>query len=616
MSDPDLSFASEFPAASDEAWRGLVEKALGSRDFDKVMQSQTYDGITLKALYSKENANIGPAPAVRSGKWGITVPHWNPDTIVSNRAMLDDLHGGATGIALRLKAGAFPGLAIADLEAVLEGVHLDMASFTLIPGEEYEACTVAMLDLLKHRGYAPSSVKGALGIDPISTLAQTGRLKQPAEQACIQAAGIAIDISARYTGLAAFMADGGLYHMAGATEAQELGLMLSTALYYLRAMEDAGLDLDKAASQIHFSLAADADIYLTTAKFRAARLLWAQVLRSSGIDNATMHLNGVSSLRMISVKDPTVNILRSTAACFGASIGGADNICILPHDTMLGVSSDHARRIARNTQVILQEESGLSRVNDPAAGAYGFESITLDICDKAWKYFQKIENLGGILPALRTGFVQTDMQAAWAARQINIARRKDPITGVSEYPDIDEKLLKSVSSVSTNQGDICPAGDTVIPVEFHRLSEGFETLRLFSDACLEKSGRRPSIFLANLGSASDFTARSSFAKNFFEAGGIAAVIGEGSENSVSLAAQYLASGAKLAVICGSDDSYQSLGLEAAVALKAAGAHYVYAAGRPTDPSKLELAGVDAYIYTGCNLLEILAHAHTLAGENP
>jgi len=615
MSDPELSLASEFPQASSGAWRALVEKALGGRDFDKLMQSHTYDGIALDALYTKDNAHIGPKPAVREGEWGITVPHWNPDVLATNKAILEDLQRGATGVALRLQAGAFPGLASEHLEAVLDGVYLDMAGFTLIPGEEIEASPTAMLALLERRSYDPATIRGTLGIDPMSTLAQTGRLQQSAAEACAIGAKFAGDVSSRYDNVATFMADGGLYHMAGATEAQELALMLATAVHYLRAMDEAGLDLDKAAKQIHFSLAADADIYLTTAKFRAARLLWRQVLQASGVEGAAIQLNGVSSLRMISVKDPWINILRSTAACFGAGVGGADNICILPHDTMLGMSSDFARRIARNTQIILQEESGLSKVSDPAAGAYGLESITLELCNKAWKYFQKLESDGGILQSLRTGAVQTEMKAAWAERQINIARRKDPLTGISEFPNIDEKALKSVGALPAKHMDICAAGDTVEPVEFHRLSEGFETLRLFSDACLEKSGCRPSIFLANLGTASDFTARAGFAKNFFEAGGIIAVAGEGTETETSLVDQYLASGASLAVICGSDAQYGSLACVAARGLKAAGAPYLYLAGHPKNTEELARAGVDSYIYMGCNLLEILAHAHTLAGEN-
>ena len=615
MKNAGLKLASEFDPATDTAWRALVEKTLRGKPFDKVMQSHTYDGIVLDALYTQANARIGAQPDARSGAWGITVPHWNPDAAATNEAVLEDLARGATGVALRIQAGAFPGVSLNDIEAALEGVHLNMASLTLVPGEEYEAGAEAVLALIEDRGYNPAEIQGTLGIDPISTLAQTGRLKEPVEHACGVGAQIAAGVADKFSGLAVFMADGGLYHMAGATEAQELGLMLATGVAYLRAMESQGMELRLAADQISFSLSADADILLTVAKFRAARVLWQQVLAACGVKNVKMRLNGVSSLRMVSVKDPWVNILRSTAACFGAGIGCTDSVCILPHDTMLGMSSAFARRIARNIQIVLQEESGLSKVADPAAGSFAFESITLDLSDNAWKYFSKIEERGGIIASLRNGEIQSDLRASWARRQANIATRKDAITGISEFPNIDEVAITDIGGVPARLADIAGSGDTVEPVEFHRLSEDFETLRIFSDACLEKNGKRPSVFLANIGSAADFTLRSAFAKNFFEAGGILAITGEGAVKAPDLVKAFQASGATLAVVCSSDAVYTELAADMVAALKKAGAARVYLAGKPADASAFSAAGVDEFIYVGCDVLQSLAHAHSVVGAS-
>jgi len=615
MSDEGLRLAAEFDAATDEAWRALVEKTLKGKAFEKVMQSNTYDGIALDALYTGSNARIGAQPEARSGPWGVTVPHWNPDAEATNQAMLEDLGRGATGVALRLQAGAFPGVSVGDIETALEGVHLNMASLTLVPGEEYEAGAEAVLALLDDRAYDACEINGTLGIDPISTLAQTGRLKEPAEDGIRAGAEMAAGVAEKFTGLATFMVDAGLYHMSGATEAQELGLMLSTGVAYLRAMEKQGMDLKAAACQIQFSLSADADILLTVAKFRAARILWQALLAASGVEGATMHLNGVSSLRMVSVKDPWVNILRSTAACFGAGVGGADNICILPHDTMLGMSSEFARRIARNTQIILQEESGLAKVTDPASGSFTFESITSDLSDKAWKYFQKIEKADGVLNALRDGFVQQDLRSAWAERQVNLAKRKDALTGVSEFPNIDEKAITDVGAMPSMVRELAGSGDTVVPVEFHRLGEDFETLRAFSDACLKQNGSRPSVFVANLGTTADFTGRSTFTMNFFEAGGIQAVVGEGANNAQEAAEAFKASGATVAVLSSSDALYEALGAETAAGLKEAGVKHLYLAGKPEAAEVYRKAGVDEFIYMGCDVLKSLAHAHSVIGES-
>ena len=613
MSNAALKLAADFDPATDSAWRALVEKALGGKPFEKVMQNHSYDGIAIDALYTQGNTKVGRRPAVREGVWGLIVPHWNPDAVATNAAILDDLTHGATGVALRLQAGAFPGVSLMEIEKALEGVHLDMANLTLVPGEEYEAGAEAVLALIDSRGYKDLNISGTLGIDPISTLAQTGRLKEPVEHAVATGAQLAAGVSGKYSKLTTFMADGGLYHMSGATEAQELGLMLATGVAYLRAMEAEGIELDIAARQISFSLSADADILLTVAKFRAARLLWGQVLSACGVTGVPMELSGVSSLRMVSVKDPWVNILRATAACFGAGVGGANTVCLLPHDTMLGLSSDFARRIARNIQIILQEESGLSRVADPSAGAYSFESITLDLSNSAWKYFKKLEKQGGIIPSLRSGELQNDLRVSWAGRQANIAKRKDPVTGVSEFPNIAEEAIANVGVVPNVVAEIAGSGDTVEPIEFHRLSEDFEILRAFSDACLEKNGARPRVFLANMGSAADYTARSAFAKNFFEAGGIEATASEGITDAGCFADAFTASGATLAVLCSADSLYTEMVPDVAAALKNAGARRVYLAGKPPASDTYLKAGVDELIFMGCDLLQSLAHAHSVAG---
>lgn len=615
MADQPLNFTGDFDKASDEAWRALVEKALAGRDFDKVMAARTYDDIRIDGLSTQATMKQAGRPDARQGPWGVMAPHWNPDVAATNRAVLEDLERGATGVALRLQSGRFPGVRVEDMAAALEGVYLNMASFTLIPGEEFASASSGMLQILGQRDDDKADIHGNLGCDPIGTLAQTGRLKTSADDAVAEAAGIAKNVSDSGWRIETFMVDSGAYHMAGGTEAQELGLLIATGVAYLRALEAAGLPIERAAGQIGFSMAADADVSMTIAKFRAARLMWAAILRECGVEKpAPMKLNAVSSLRMMTVKDPWVNILRGTAACFGAGVAGADSVCVLPHDSMLGMSSSFARRIARNIQIILQEESGLSRVVDPAAGSYAFETITSDLADKAWEYFRKIESAGGVLSALRGGAVQQNLQSAWALRRRNVARRKDPITGVSEFPSVDEKPLSNVGDMPSEPAGMPAAGEQMEPVSFHRLAEDFEKLRYYSDACLEKNGERPKVFLANIGSAADFTARSTFAKNFFEAGGVVAVTGQGGIEPSGIVDEFRSSGARLAVLCSSDGLYQAHAASVAAALNDAGA-FLYLAGRPENGDELRNAGVQAFIYVGCDVLEVLAQAHVVTGEN-
>ncbi|PCI63053.1 MAG: methylmalonyl-CoA mutase [Kordiimonadales bacterium] len=610
MTKQGLSLAAEFPAATEAEWRSLVEKTLKGRDFDKAMTSHTYDGIAVNGLYTEANARLSPRANGAGGEAALKVPHWNPNAKETNEAILEDLTGGAEGVMLRLSAGAFPGVDVSELGVALEDIHLNMASLTLIAGEEYQAASSALLALLDARNYSHDEVHGSLGIDPVGTLAQTGRLLETVETACKNAVQITRNVLNKGWNLTSFTADGGPYHMAGATEAQELGLALASGVYYLRAMEGAGLDLTEAAGKIQLSLTADADLYLTVAKFRAARLLWAQILKQSGCGDVCFNVDAISSLRMVSLKDPWVNILRATTACFGASVGGADSICILPHDTMLGISSAHARRIARNIQIVLKEESGTSNVTDPAAGAYAFETITSDLAAKAWEYFQKIEGEGGIVAALRSGVVHSDLEASWAGRRANIAKRKEALTGISEFPNIDEAPLKNIGAMPAQNSVLKDAGDTLPALPFHRSSEEFEKLRALSDEYVAKGKDRPSIFVANIGSAADFTARSSFAKNFFEAGGIKAVIGVGGEDEVALGQEFKQSGATIAVICSSDKQYEGYGTAVAAALSGAGAKHIYLAGKPPNTKGLVAAGVCTFIYMGCDVLVTLEQAYS------
>ncbi len=612
MSNQGLTLASDFDAVTDDDWQNLVEKSLKGKPFEKAMTTATYDGLALKALYTSGNSTRGARPNGRVGSWNVAVPHWNPDVSASKDAILEDLERGANSVAVRIEAGAFPGIKVEGLASLFDGVYLDMINFTLIPGEEFEASSRSMLDLLTTKKYKDSEIRGCLGVEPISTLAQTGRLLSSAEDAVIAAVKIARDVSGKYENLATFMVDGGLYHLSGATEGQELGLMLATGVHYLRAMEAAGIDLHIAVKQIHFSLVADADIHLTIAKFRAARLLWGQVLASCGVENIPMNLSGVSSLRMMSSRDPWVNILRGTAACFAAGVGGADTICILPHDTMLGMSSAKARRIARNIQIVLQEESSLSAVTDPAAGAYSFEMITSELSRTAWQYFQKIEQKGGVLTALRSGLVQQDMIEAWSARQQNIATRKDAITGVSEFPDIHEKPVADVGEMPNIPLNLKEAGEVIQPILFHRVAENFEAFRSLSDG-LAENGVDPAIFLANLGAAADFTARATFAKNLFEAGGIEALPSVGSLDIDEILNTYKASGATLAVICGTDSLYESYAAALVKALTDEGAK-VFIAGKPDNLEALREAGLISAVYMGINALDVYEAAYAMMGE--
>ena len=284
----------------------------------------------------------------------------------------------------------------------------------------------------------------------------------------------------------------------------------------------------------------------------------------------------------------------------------------------LGLADPFARRIARNTQLVLLEEANLWRVADPVSGAGGFEALTDALCEQAWTLFQEIEREGGIVESLQAGALQHRIAATRAQREAEIATRRQPLTGTSEFPHLGELPVQVLSpahaaEVADESGPAAEGGVAVEPLPAVRLSEPFEHLRDLSDHRLAETGSRPKVFLANLGSAAAFTTRATFAKNFFEAGGIEAIGDTGYAEPEALAQAFRASGAHLACICSSDAVYADLAVPAASALKEAGAAAIYLAGRPGElRSALEEAGVTEFIAIGSNLLSVLSEAQAAA----
>jgi methylmalonyl-CoA mutase len=341
---------------------------------------------------------------------------------------------------------------------------------------------------------------------------------------------------------------------------------------------------------------------------------------------------------MMTKRDPHVNILRTTIAAFGAGVGGADAIAVLPFTAALGLPDRFARRIARNSQLLLLEESNVARVADPAAGSGGIEDLTDKLCRAAWTLFQEIEAAGGAPIALEQGLIQDKIAKVRAEHQAAIAHRKDALTGTSDFPNLGEA---GAPVLDPRPVAFAPpvANFTYPALRPLRLAEPFERLRDASDAIFAKAGTRPKIFLANLGTPAEFTARAIFAKTFFEAGGIEALgndgfvrpaaspspspreaVGRGepatppATNIHSLIAAFKASSAKLACLCSSDAVYEREAAFAAKALKAAGATHIYLAGRPKDAEPLKAAGVETFVFAGCDALATLNTVHDILGK--
>ncbi|MEZ5900226.1 MAG: methylmalonyl-CoA mutase family protein [Hyphomicrobiaceae bacterium] len=617
MTEPtsNLNLASGFPQPGFDQWRALVEKALKGIDFEKRLVSKTADGITIRPLYARKDALVssqgslpGAAPftrgtrAVREGYgWDIRTVHVEQDPAAANAAILEDLDGGVNSIALHMGG---PGLPISKeaLEKALAGVLLDVCPIALIAGENAFDAALALNAVWAARAIPDDRRSGSFGADPFGTLAIRGSLPEDLDTVMARAVAL-VKTTLSMPNVTALSADGVAYHVAGASEAQELAVMLSTFVAYLRACERAGIAPADAMPKISVALAADADEFATIAKLRAARTIIWQMAQACGAGDAAakVRLNVPTSYRMMTKRDPWTNILRTTIACAGAAIGGADAICVLPFTFALGKPDAFARRVARNIQIVCQEESHLGRVTDPSGGSWYVEQLTQDMARKAWELFQDIEARGGILPGLTTGYVQEIIEATAQARAKSIATGRQELTGVSAFPLLGDDGIKAEPwprQQATNTGK---AEIEITPLKVHRVSEGFETLRDAADA---HGGYK--VFLANMGEIVDHNVRSTWTRNYLAAGGIEALTSDGYKTPEAAASAFKASGAKAACICSSDATYATLAESTAAALKAAGAKLVLMAGRPGDKeAAFKAAGVDQFLFAGADAIATL-----------
>ncbi|MEU8485840.1 methylmalonyl-CoA mutase family protein [Streptomyces sp. NPDC048641] len=591
LPDDGLSLAAEFPDATHEQWQHLVAgvlrksgKEVSAEEAEDALSTTLEDGLRAHPLYTPRDAAPetglpGFAPFVRGGRAeGQTVGGWDvrqPHSVADSGAVLADLENGVT--SLWLTVGEHTGFPVSALPAALDGVYLDLAPVVLDAGAETTAAAAQLLRMYEEAGVASDAVRGSLGGDPLGHEARTGESYDGAP--IYELAGRCV---ADRPGLRALTVDALPYHEAGASTAQELGCSLATGVAYLRALTSAGLNVQQALAQLEFRYAASADQFLTIAKFRAARRLWGRVAEACGAAQHGAQLqHAVTSPVMMTRRDPWVNMLRSTVATLAAGVGGADAVTVLPFDQALGLSDGFARRIARNTSTILIEESHLARVIDPAGGSWYVERLTDELAHAAWDFFQEIERSGGQAAALRSGMVRERLAESWSLRSGNLARRREPVTGVSEFPFLDEKPVVREPAPEAPSGGLPRV----------RRDEAFEALRSRSDAHLAASGSRPRVFLAPLGPAAAHSARLTFAANLFQAGGIEPVTDGTFEES----------GAQAVCLCSSDQVYAEQAEAAAQRLRADGARQVFLAGRPGT-----YAGVDTYVFAGCDAADVLS----------
>ncbi len=548
-------------------WRSAVAGVLvksGRRDPadlpaepERLLDSPTYEGFPIRPLYTSSDALPEPAlpgqwPYVRGGDalrdvksgWRVAeaFPANGSAAADANGAVLVALTEGVSALVLRV------GGAAAELDRLLEGVFLDLVPVMLDAGADYVAAADAVLaQLTGLDDDQRSRLSVDLGADPL-----TAPLSERPAPSMADVVTVVAKVTGYDGGVRAITVDGPAFHNLGASASWELAGSIAAAVGYLRVLGDGGITLEDALRQISFRFAADDDQFMTIAKLRAARRLWGRVAEVVGQPNAgAARVHAVTSLPMMAQRDPWVNMLRTTLAAFSAGVGGADTVLVHPFDVAIpggfpGTASSFARRIARNTQLLLLEESHIGRVLDPAGGSWFVEDLTKALAEQAWEHFQDIESRGGF-QAARDDIAGQIAEVA-DRRTDDIAHRRKALTGVNEYPNLTEPPL--------------PQGDSLETVV--RYAAGFEALRSRSDAFLEETGSRPKVLLLPLGPLAEHNIRTTFATNLLASGGIEAVFQDAD--------------AKVAVICGTDARYATEAAPAVDAARKAGVSHVLLAG--------------------------------------
>lgn len=641
-------------APGDEAqWRRLVDKVLAGRPFERVLVARTRDGIPVGPLYPQRAE--GSVVHRRDGRWRVVQRIDHPDFATANALARADVEGGADGLELVLPGapGAFgfgvPIQSLADLETVLDGIDLTRVSLRLDGGYESRPGMVYLAGLVRRLGIAPGAVDFTALSDPANGLLAMGRLTARRDIIDERTVDLVHGIIDSGLALAPLVADGRAVHAAGGSEAQELAYALADGLHHLRVLERGGLALDQARRFVTFAFAADVDQFATIAKLRAFRLAWARIEQACGLDPRPARVHAETAWRMLTRRDPWVNILRNAVAAAAAGLGGADSVTVFPFTQALGLPDALARRIARNTQLVLIEESGLGRVDDPAAGSGYVEALTTALAEAAWAGFQQIEREGGIIDSLTAGHFQRRLVATRDSRAADIATRREPITGVSEYPLLSEvpvttlryehdgleemgepldlpapgkgirfaALVRAVMDGATMADMMASTGDTWLRAErvpAMRLAEPFEELRDRADAARSRNGRRPAVFLATIGQRPAFAARAAWTRNVFEAGGFEVAGGEVYGDEAETVAAFRSSGARLACLCAADADYATGAAPLAAALREAGAEALYLAGRPGDrEAEWRAAGIASFVFAGCDILSFLRQAQDRLG---
>lgn len=626
--EKELNLTGDFSPPTYEEWRTAAEAYLKGVPFEKALVTRTYENIDLQPIYTKQDIENLPHLREKPGfgnyvrgtdtkgyldkPWSIcqTIPYADPEEY--NTALKHDLERGQTAVHLSPYTTAVDtpeslSLALKDVDIETIPIHID-AGFT---GLEIFTTLKTVVENMK---MTPGNISGSIDTDPLGFLALNGSLPLSPENTFDQMAELIYRAKEEMPKLRTIGISGIPYHNAGANAVQELAFVLATAVEYIDRMKKEGFTIDEIASRMRFTFGIGPFYFMEVAKLRAARLLWSKIVKAYGgnEESRKMNIHGVTSFYNQTKYAPYVNMLRTTTEAFSAVVGGVDSLQTNPFDEIFGPPDEFSRRTARNTQIVLLEESHLDQLLDPAGGSYYVEKLTHDVARKTWDLFRETEKQGGMLKALENGFPQEEIESTAEKRKKDLAKRKYVLVGTNSYADVKEEIpeIKPYRSKKPVEAIL-----SIRPLRPHREAEIFEELRDAAKAFEAETGTKPKLFLATMGPLRQHKARADFTRGFFEVGGFEVIYPRGFDTPDAAVDAAVESGAPVVVICSTDDTYPELVPAITKGLKTQKPDIqVVLAGYPKDQADAHKeAGVDEFIYLGANAHDILSNVFKKIG---
>ncbi|WP_372936297.1 methylmalonyl-CoA mutase family protein [Mariniphaga sediminis] len=611
MTDINQKLFSDFPPVTTDEWEGKINADLKGKDYDRALVWKTYEGINVRPYYRGENLGSldyleslpGEFPFVRGNKktgndWFIRQDIFVKDFAEANKKALNILGKGVTSLGFYFDCNTK--VTKDDLAVLLKDICLEAAEINFVCPCDNCNCALPFAAYISERKENKTKIIASSPLDPIGSFVLKGNLKKDA----FDELKVAVEKTADLPHFRTIGVHGKFFANSGGSIVQELAFALAQGVEYLTKLTGAGLSIDEVAQNIKFNFGIGNNYFMEIAKLRAARLLWAQIVKAfnpQNIESARLIAHSETNTYNKTLYDPYVNMLRTQTEAMSAVLGGADSITVLPFNAIFGDTTEFAERIARNQQILLKEEAHLDKIADPGAGSYYIENLTASLAEHAWNLFLEVQDKGGFVQAFKDGFIQEEIKAMAAKRDTNVALRRENILGINQFPNFSEVVKEEFQDTIFQASDFTEKDAEVETLKPYRAAQPFEALRYKTDV-YAKENKRPVAFMLPMGNLAFRKARAQFSTNFFAVAGFEVIDNNGFKTVEDGVAAAKEKNANIIVVCSSDEEYAEIVPKVADLL---GEEILVVAGNPECKPQLEAKGISNFIHMKSNILEEL-----------